>query len=77
MPDLADFSFILFINGVYKHRKLASSEKTERNAHLYVWFLERYRTQIKKSLERSKGFTPPESIYRLQDGVEDIVSSGT
>ena len=76
VPDLADFLFYSFINGVYKHRKLAFPKKTERNAHLYVWFLERYRTQIKKSLERSKRFTPPESIYRLQDGVEDIVSLG-
>ncbi len=76
VPDLADFLFYSFINGVYRHRKLAFPKKTERNAHLFVWFLERYRAQIKKSLSESRRFTAPESIYKLQDGVDGIVQLG-
>ena len=76
VPDLADFLFYSFINGVYKHQKLAFPKKAERIAHISVWLLERYRVQMKKSLSKSKRFTPPESIYKLQDGVEDIVQLG-
>lgn len=76
VPDLADFLFYSFINGVYKHRKLAFPSSSEIIAHLLVWFLERYRVQMKKSLAHSRRFTAPESIYRLQDGVDDIVQLG-
>ena len=76
VPDLADFLFYSFINGVYKYKKLAFPKSAERNAHLLVWFLELYRAEIKKSLTKSRRFTPPESIYKLQEGVDDIVQLG-
>jgi predicted nucleotide-binding protein (sugar kinase/HSP70/actin superfamily) len=76
VPDLADFLFYSFINGVYKHQKLAFAKKTETTAHLLVWFLELYRRQIKKSLNASKRFTAPDSIYNLQKGVDGIVQLG-
>lgn len=76
VPDLADFLFYSFINGVYKHQKLAFPKSAERNAHLLVWFLELYRSEIKKRLNASKRFTPPESIYNLREGVDDIVQLG-
>ncbi len=76
VPDLADFLFYSFINGVYKHQKLAFPKSAERNAHLAVWFLELYRFEIKKALRKSKRFTAPESIYNLREGVDDIVQLG-
>jgi len=76
VPDLADFLFYSFVNGVYKHQKLAFPKKAERVARILVWMLERYRTEIKRSLSASRRFTPPESIYKLQDGVDDIVQLG-
>jgi predicted nucleotide-binding protein (sugar kinase/HSP70/actin superfamily) len=76
VPDLADFLFYSFINGVYKYKKLAFPKSAERTAHLLVWFLELYRAEIKKSLTKSRRFTPPESIYKLQEGVDDIVQLG-
>ncbi len=76
VPDLADFLFYSFVNGVYKHKKLAFPKSSERTAHLLVWFLELYRWKIKKELSASVRFTPPESIYKLQDGVDDIVQLG-
>lgn len=76
VPDLADFLFYSFSNGVYRHQKLAFPSSYERNAHLLVWFLELYRARIKKALRASRRFTPPESIYALRDGVDDIVQLG-
>jgi len=76
VPDLADFLFYSFSNGIYKHRKLAFPRAAERGAHIAVWALELYRAEIKKRLRQSRRFTPPESIYRLQEGVDDIVQLG-
>ncbi len=76
VPDLADFLFYSFSNGVYKHKKLAFPKSSERNARLFVWLLERYRTEIKRSLNKSRRFTAPESIFKLQEGVDDIVQLG-
>ncbi len=76
VPDLADFLFYSFSNGVYKHKKLAFPKSSERNARIFVWLLERYRTEIKRSLRKSRRFTPPESIFKLQEGVDDIVQLG-
>ena len=76
MPDLADFLFYTFSDGIFKHRELAFSKKAERNARLFIWFLERYRSYIKKTLRRSRRFDPPSSIYDLMKGVDDIVQLG-
>ncbi len=76
MPDLADFLFYTFSTGIFRHEELAFPKKTERNAKLFVWFLERYRAYIKKQLGKSRRFEPPSLIYKLMDGVDDIVQLG-
>ncbi|EPF32046.1 hypothetical protein HMPREF9194_00034 [Treponema maltophilum ATCC 51939] len=76
VPDLADFLFYSFSNGIFRHRKLAFSKKTERNARLLVWALELFRKTIKKELKKSRRFDPPSSIYDLMRGVDDIVQLG-
>lgn len=76
VPDLADFLFYSFVAGVYKHQKLGFPKSSEHKARLLVWFLELYRIQMKKSLNASRRFTAPESIYALQEGVDDIVQLG-
>ena len=38
--------------------------------------MELFRKDMKRALIRSKRFTPPESIYKLQEGVNDIVQLG-
>ena len=76
MPDLADFLFYTFSTGIFRHEELAFPKKTERNARLFVWFLERYRSYLKKVLRKSRRFTPPSSIYELMEGVNDIVQLG-
>ena len=76
MPDLADFLFYSFSNGIFRHDKLAFPKRTESVARFLVWFLERYRTFIKRELRRSRRFEPPAIIYSLMKGVDDIVQLG-
>ena len=76
MPDLTDFFFYTFSTGIFRHEQLAFPKKTERNAKLLVWFLELYRSKMKKYLRQSRRFDPPSSIYDLMKGVDDIVQLG-
>ena len=76
MPDLADFMFYSFATGIFRHEELAFPKKTERNAKLLVWFLERYRRYMKKMLKKSHRFDPPTLIYDMMKGVDDIVQVG-
>ena len=76
MPDLADFFFYSFSTGIFRHEQLAFPKKTERNARLFVWFLEKYRSYMKKQFKKSHRFEPPSSIYDLMKGVDDIVQLG-
>ena len=76
MPDLADFFFYSFSTGIFRHEELAFPKKTERNARLFVWFLELYRKKMKKYLDASHRFDSPSSIYDLMQGVDDIVQLG-
>lgn len=76
MPDLADFFFYSFSTGIFRHKKLAFPKKTERNARLFVWFMELYRSDMKRYLEKSRRFDAPSSIYNLMKGVDDIVQLG-
>ncbi len=76
VPDLADFLFYTFATGIFRHQELAFPKKTERNARLFVWVLEKFRRTIKKQLAKSKRFDPPKSIYNLMEGVDDIVQLG-
>ncbi|MCR4736098.1 MAG: 2-hydroxyacyl-CoA dehydratase [Treponema sp.] len=76
MPDLADFFFYSFSTGIFRHKELAFPKKTERNAKLFVWFLELYRGKMKKYLRKSNRFEAPSSIYELMKGVDDIVQLG-
>lgn len=76
MPDLADFLFYSFSTGIFRHEELAFPKKTERNAKIFVWFLELYRKYMKKTLRKSHRFEAPSIIYDLMKGVDDIVQLG-
>ena len=73
---MADFLFYSFSTGIYRYEKLSFPKKTERNAKLLVWIVERYRHYIKKQLRKSKRFEPPKAIYELMKGVDDVVQLG-
>ena len=68
--------FYSFSTGIFRHEQLAFPKKTERNARLLVWVLEKYRSFIKKQLKKSNRFDPPASIYNLMKGVDGLVQLG-
>ena len=76
MPDLMDFFFYTFSDGIMKHRTLAFSKKEEKNARLIISVLELFRAYMKKQLRKSHRFEPPHLIYDMMKGVDDIVQLG-
>ena len=76
MPDLLDFFFYSFSDGIFRHKKLAFAKKTETEAKLLVWGLELYRRKMKKYLNKSRRFEAPHSIYSMMKCVDDIISLG-
>ena len=76
MPDLADFLFYTFSTGIFRHKQLAFSKQTEKNARLMVWATELFRSYMKKCLKKSQRFEPPNLIYDMMKGVDDIVQLG-
>ncbi len=76
MPDLADFFFYSFSDGITRNKTLAFPKSGARKARAFVWFLELYRSKMKKYLNKSHRFTAPESIYKMMQGVDDIVQLG-
>lgn len=76
VPDLADFLFYSFSGGIYQHRKLSRPKSAEIISRLMIKAMEFFRKDIRKALKKSRRFLPPESIYKLQKGVDDIVQLG-
>lgn len=76
MPDLMDFLFYTFSDGVFRHRELAFPKSEERNGRFAVWAIERYRKYMEKLLRKSRRFDPPTSIWKMMDSVKGLVQIG-
>ena len=76
MPDLMDFLFYTFSDGVFRHRELAFPKSEERNGKLLVWALELYRKYSEKLLRKSRRFDSPNSIWKMMESVKGLVQLG-
>lgn len=76
MPDLTDFVFYTVATGVFRHKELAFPKQTENMAKLLVWAIERFRKYMEKTLNKSHRFDSPTNIFKMQQGVDDIVQVG-
>ena len=76
MPDLMDFLFYTFSDGVFRHRELAFPKSEERNGKLLVWALELYRKYSEKLLRKSRRFDSPTSIWKMMESVKGLVQLG-
>jgi len=76
MPDLMDFFFYSLFDGIYYETSLESSAFNRFKYHAMIWYIERYRNEIKKQLKKSCRFTPPESIYNLAKGIHGVLDLG-
>ena len=76
VPDLTDFIIYCITDGIFNHKKLADTFKTELICRAMVKYIEIFRWQARKSFKASKRFTAPKEIYDLQNEVSDIVQLG-
>ncbi len=76
MPDLMDFLFYTFSDGVFRHRELAFPKSEERNGRIAVWAIGLYRKYMEKLLRKSRRFDPPTSIWKMMDSVKGLVQIG-
>lgn len=76
VPDLLDFMLYSLYGGYVRRNLLGDTLRKKRIAAIGIWALEQFRKPMKKALERSKRFTPPQSVYKLVEGVDGIVQTG-
>jgi predicted nucleotide-binding protein (sugar kinase/HSP70/actin superfamily) len=76
MPDLLDFFMYSAYNNNFKVRFLGKKKSSARIGNLVIWALEMLRGQARKSLAKSKRFTPPVPISKLAQMAEPVVSTG-
>jgi predicted nucleotide-binding protein (sugar kinase/HSP70/actin superfamily) len=76
VPDLLDFFMYSAYNNNFKARFLGKKKSGARISNLVIWALERLRREAKKSLAKSKRFTPPVPIKKLAEYADPVVSIG-
>ncbi len=75
-PDLLDFFFYSLYNGNFKAEYLGKSAKQAKINNMIIWYMERYRKEMKKLLNESKRFSAPKDIKTLADYASKVVSCG-
>ena len=76
MPDLLDFLHYCSYNANYKYEFLGKPKSSATVNNLFIWFLERFRTEVRKELAASKHFDPPATIQELAEYAKPFVSLG-
>ncbi len=76
VPDLMDFFLYTGYNADFRYKHLGGSLRQKIGADLFIAYVEFYRREIKRVLERSVRFEPPKPITHLADGVKNIISLG-
>lgn len=76
VPDLLDFLLYCAYNNNFKVRYLGKKKSSAKISNLIIWALEEFRKEAKKSLAKSKRFTPPVPIGKLAEYAEPLVSIG-
>ena len=75
-PGFIDFLLYNFSDNIFKHKNLAVPKSGDRIARTLIWMTELFRGYVKKTLAKSRRFTPPTSIYEKMDYAKDIISLG-
>lgn len=76
MPDICAFLHYCAYDDVVNHRLLAATRRDSIKGNFSIKLIEYYQRQLKKSLSASRRFHPPESIYKLAQKAEQILSTG-
>jgi predicted nucleotide-binding protein (sugar kinase/HSP70/actin superfamily) len=76
VPDMLDFFLYSLADGIFRHRYLAGSRREMYLSKLFIGYLERFRRDVRKALDRSSRFESPPTIYELGQKVKGILSHG-
>ncbi len=76
MPDLLDFLFYSFYNNNYRTDYLGKSKKSKKLSNLGIWFIDQFRSPVKKALATSIHFDAPVPIAKLAEYAKPYVSLG-
>ena len=75
-PDLLDFFLYCLYNANFKADELGKSSRAAKICNLAIWYIERYRKDMRKFLEESNRFSAPKDIKSLAEYASDVVSCG-
>jgi len=76
VPDLTDFMLYSSYNPVIRNELLYESKMKSILGKIAIQYFEYFRKDMKKALENSKRFNPPEAIEKLAEKASDILSLG-
>ena len=76
MPYLVDFLLYCAYDSNFKHKYLSDRKMTKVIKNFAIDFIEFYRKDMRKALQRSKRFHAPCNIYQLADYASQILSLG-
>ncbi|WP_418791179.1 acyl-CoA dehydratase activase-related protein [Phosphitispora sp. TUW77] len=74
VPDLTDFLFYSAFDNKIKYKQLSGSFKNMVSGQISIKFMEYYRKDMKKALERSRRFHPPKPIEEIARFAEKHLS---
>ncbi|MCL2048663.1 MAG: 2-hydroxyacyl-CoA dehydratase [Defluviitaleaceae bacterium] len=74
VPDLTDFVLYNGYNAKVLHRYLGSKIKARIGGTAAIWFVEAYRTHMRRALAKSARFTAPIAIDKMAELAKPIVS---
>ena len=76
VPDLMDFLCYSLYNGDYKHRFLGTKWTSAAASKIGVFIIEKLRKPATDALNKSKRFSPPDSIYKVAKLAKPFLSLG-
>ena len=76
VPDLLDFMCYSLYNGDYKHRFLGTKWTSAALSKIGVFIIEKLRKPATDALNKSKRFSPPDSIYKVAKLAKPFLSLG-
>lgn len=75
-PDLLDFFLYCLYNSNFKAEFLGKSARTAKICNAIIWYIERYRKDLKALLNESNRFSAPKEINVLAEYASKVVSCG-
>ncbi|MDR1160490.1 MAG: 2-hydroxyacyl-CoA dehydratase [Syntrophomonadaceae bacterium] len=76
IPDLLDFFLYCLYDSVFKYKYLDSTRWENFINRFFINYLEKSRNELKRALESSERFTPPNNIDELAASASEILSLG-